>query len=142
MVGRDHKHDTSLRTEQKFAVALDAEDYSAVAGLLAPDCEYVATRATFIGPEEIIGSYRKVAAWMKASVDKVSYRHSVRPGAEGKAIVTFVDDVTRSRLRHVYSCEQELSFDAEGRIRRIVHVDLPGERDAADPFLRKVGVQR
>jgi len=141
VMARDSTQDDRLRSAQKFAVALDTHDYTALAGLLARECEYVATGGTFIGPERIIAAYRNVAGWMKASFDKVSYRSSVRLGAKG-AVVTFVDDVERSGLPHVYTCEQELSFDAEGRIRRIVNVELPGEREAADAFLHKVGVER
>ena len=141
-MARDNEQDDRLRAAQKFASALDTGDYAPLPAVLAPDCEYVATMGTFVGPEQIIAAYRKVAAWMSASFDKVSYRNSVRPGAGGDFIVTFVDDVEHSDLRHVYTCEQVLSFDAEGRIRRIVNVELPGQREAADAFLRRVGIER
>jgi SnoaL-like domain len=43
-----------------FAVALDTEDYEALAELLSPDCEYHAKSSACVGPEAIIASYREL----------------------------------------------------------------------------------
>lgn len=129
-----------LAAATQFAAALDAEDYGALQGLLSVDCEYVASSGVLVGPEAIIASYRKASAWAKANIDSVTYASSVRVADGDLAIVTFVDLLEGSGLRHSYSCEQSVAIGADGEIRRIVHLEIPGQRDAVDSFLRQIGV--
>ena len=124
----------------RFAVALDTEDYETVAELLSIDCEYVARSGVLIGPVAIVASYREAGAWAKASISSVTYESSVRVVDEKFAVVTFVDHFEDSGLRHSYRCEQSLSIRADGKICRIVHLEIPGQREAADSFLRQIGV--
>jgi hypothetical protein len=132
--------DTVSSVATRFAVALDTENYEALAELLASDCEYVARSGAFVGPEAIVASYRDAGTWAKASISSVAYESSVRVASEDFAIVTFVDHLQDSGLRHSYSCEQSLSIRADGKIRRIVHLEIPDQREAADSFLRQIGV--
>lgn len=130
-----------ISVAERFAKALDHEDYEEAARLLARDCEYVTERETLIGPDAIVASYREAGDWVKASLDAVAYESSVRP--EGpSAIITFVDHLTHAGVSHTHSCEQVLSFAKDGAIRRIVHCDLPGQREAVDDFFGRVGVSR
>jgi hypothetical protein len=126
----------------RFAAALDAEDYETVATLLSPDCEYVARRGALVSPDAIVASYREAGKWAKANIASVTYESSVRAVNESSAVIVFVDHLEDSGLRHSYRCEQSIEIRADGRIARIVHIEMPGEREAADAFLRRIGVSR
>jgi hypothetical protein len=129
-----------LSVATRFAFALDTEDYEALAELLSHDCEYLAKSDACVGPKAIIASYREAGAWAKARFNSVIYESSVRVLHEGFAVVTLVDHLEDSDLRHSYSCEQSLSIRGDGKIRRIVHLEIPGQREAVDSFLRRIGV--
>ena len=134
--------DTPLMRARRFAAALDAGGYEALPGLLTADCEYINRDGHCIGPDAIARSYRAADAWVKSHIESIVYESSVREAAHGTAIVTFVDHLVHAGVHHTYSCEQELQFDAGGRICRITHREIPGEREAADVFLRQIGVTR
>jgi limonene-1,2-epoxide hydrolase len=124
---------------EQFARALDREDYDEAARLLAPDCEYLSPKETLVSTQAIVASYREAGDWVKANIDAVAYESSVR--SEGSdAVVTFVDRLTHAGQSHTYACEQVLSFASDGAIRRIVHRELPGQREAVDAFLGRAGV--
>lgn len=131
-----------LNTAARFAAALDAEDYDTLVALLTADCEYVARDGACIGPEAIARSYRTAGTWAKSHIEAVTYESSVREAPDGAAIVTFIDHLVHAGIRHTYSCEQQVHCGADGRICRIVHCELPGQREAADAFLRQIGVVR
>ncbi len=122
----------------RFAAALDQENYAGLAALLAADCQYLNRKETF-GPEAIITSYRNASSWAKSAVQKVTYESRIRIDADDVAVVTFVDHFQHDGLTHTYTCEQAVSVNAAGRVCRIVHRELPGQREAADSFLRSVG---
>jgi len=126
----------------RFAAALDGGIYDALPGLLTADCEYITRDEHCIGPDAIARSYRTADVWVKAHIESVVYESSVREGPHGTAIVTFFDHLVHAGLRHTYSCEQELQFEAGGRICRITHREIPAEREAADVFLLRIGVAR
>lgn len=129
-------------TARRFAQALDREDYAAAMACLAPDCEYAIRGVVHRGPETIVASYRAAGEWGAGKLDGVRYESSVRAEPAGGATVTFVDHLEHRGARHTHRCEQRLGFDAAGRIRRIEHVDLPGEREALEGFFARVGIAR
>jgi len=131
-----------LAVAERFAAALDREDYAAAAACLAPDCEYVIRGRVLRGPEAVLASYREAGEWGAGKLDEVRYESSVRAGPGGGATVTFVDHLEHRGARHTHRCEQRLEFAADGRIRRIEHVDLPGEREALEGFFSRVGIAR
>jgi hypothetical protein len=128
------------RVASSFAFALDTDDYEALADLLSADCEYIARSGVFHGPVAIIASYRDASTWAKARIDSVIYASSVRVENDNNALVTFIDHLEDSGLRHSYCCEQSLAMDPNGRVCRIVHREIPGQREAVDSFLLQIGV--
>lgn len=134
--------DTPMMRARRFAAALDALSYEALPGLLTEDCEYITRDGHCIGPDAIARSYRTADLWVKSHIESVMYESSVREALHGTAIVTFVDRLVHAGVRHTHSCEQELQFEAGGRICRITHREIPGEREAADVFLLQIGVTR
>ena len=131
-----------LAVAERFAAALDREDYAAAAACLAPDCEYEFRGRVLRGPEAVLASYREAGEWGAGKLDEVRYESSVRAGPGDGATVTFVDHLEHRGARHTHRCEQQLDFAADGRIRRIEHVDLPGEREALEGFFSRVGIAR
>ena len=125
-----------------FAFALDPDNYEALADLLSADCEYVAKSAVFHGSAAIIASYRDASTWAKARIDSVTYESSVRVENNENALVTFVDHLEHSGSRHSYCCGQSIVMGPDGKICRIVHIEIPGQREAVDSFLLQIGVLR
>jgi hypothetical protein len=125
-----------------FAFALDTDNYEALADLLSADCEYVAKSAVIHGSAAIIASYRDASAWAKARIDSVTYESSVRVENEENALVTFIDHLEHTGFGHSYCCEQSIAIDPAGKICRIVHLEIPGQREAVDSFLLQIGVLR
>jgi hypothetical protein len=129
-----------LDSARRFAQALDREDYVVAASCLAPDCVYAIHGRVLCGSEAIVASYREAGEWGAGQLDHVRFESSVRAGETGGAIVTFVDHLERRSQRHTHRCEQRLELDAEGLVRRIEHVDLPGEREALEGFFTRAGI--
>jgi len=127
---------------RRFATALDKEDYSTLAELLADECHYETASATLRGPDVIIASYREAGSWVRSHIQNVEYESNVRTDYEGEATVTFLDHFSHNGLKHTYVCEQVVSLDLNGRVCRIVHRELPGQRESADSFLRGLGITR
>jgi len=125
----------------RFARALDDEDYETAQQMIGHDCEYVSPKGTLVGPQAIAASYRHAGEWARANLDRVKYESHVR--IDGVlAVITFIDHLTHAGQSQTYSCEQVLSLDSGGTIRRIEHRELPGQREAADRFLEQVGISR
>jgi ribosomal protein S18 acetylase RimI-like enzyme len=127
---------------ERFATALDEENYDGVAGLLSAECEYAAPKGLLIGRQAILASYRDAGVWVKSNIQIVRYESTVRITDENRAIVTFIDHLEHNGLTHTYTCQQEVDLDSGGFICRIVHQELPGEREAVESFLRVAGIDR
>ena len=134
--------DEVLEAAKRFATALDDEDYVALEMLLSDDCKYDSPRGMLIGADAVIDSYGEAARWTKSSIQHVRYESTIRRGADDTAIVTFLDNFEHEGQRHTYRCEQHLHVDTRGRICRIVHIEIPGEREAVERFLDSIGVRR
>jgi hypothetical protein len=131
-----------LEAAKRFATALDAEDYAALEMLLADECRYDSPRGMLLGADVVIDSYRKAASWTKSNIQHVRYQSTARRDSADTAVVTFLDKFEHFGNRHTYTCEQRLHIDTSGRICRIVHIEIPGEREAVDAFLDSIGVRR
>ena len=128
---------------KRFANALDRCDYADAGRYLAPDCHYQAASEQLIGPEAILASYRENAEWGSRVLEHVIYASSVeKEEAGGSWGVLYSDRITQSGLTHEYHCRQRLMINLEGKIARIVHEELPGERERLDEFLSRCGIRR
>jgi SnoaL-like protein len=130
----------------RLAQALDADDYTSARACLDDDCVYVGRDETWTGSEAIISSYADASAWAHRTFDEVRYASEVGEvtGATGATVpVTFTDYLLKAGGRwHRYRCRQEFTVGAAGRIVRITHHDLPGERDGLDVYFKECGVER
>lgn len=137
-----HVHCDAATVARRFAAALDAADWGTVVSLMAPACTYACRGSTTVGAGEIVASYRAVDEWVKTTFEDVRYDSEVQ--AEGKSLarLSFRDRMRHGAHRLDFRCQQRIELDSEGRIARIEHIDLPGEREKADRFNEACGVQR
>lgn len=128
---------------RRLAEALDADDFAAARTLLEDDCVYVGATGTFEGPEAIIGSYAEASAWARRTLDDVRYESETGPADGATVPVTYTDYLLKAGGRwHRYRCRQDVTVGVGGRIARIVHRELPGEREALDAYFRESGIER
>lgn len=127
----------------RLAAALDADDFATALALLHDQCVYVGATETLVGAEGIIASYADASAWAHRAFDEVRYQSEIGPAERGLVPVTFTDYLLKAGGRwHRYRCRQQFAVGADGRIGRIVHHDLPGEREALEAYFRENGIER
>lgn len=125
-----------------FAQALDAADYCAAQAVLHPACRYSIRGQTLEGARAVFDSYRGNGDAAASTFDEIRYESRVKraPGEQMGEwyVVTFVDIIRHAGRELVHSCEQWMQVES-GRIRRIEHRDLEGERDKLAAFRRLTG---
>jgi hypothetical protein len=126
-----------LATVERFARALDDEDYALAETLLADDCWYVCRGERFRGPSAIIGAYRDNGAAAQR-FDAIVYDSVVAKDADGAYRIRFVDHLSHAGQRFTFQCEQLVRLDESGMIASIEHVDLPGQVAALAEFRQQV----
>ena len=127
----------------RLALALDADDYTGARVCLDDDCVYAGRDDTTQGSEAIIASYADASAWAHRTFDEVRYASEVGAAAGATVPVTFTDYLLKAGGRwHRYRCRQEFTIGSGGRVVRITHHDLPGERDGLDAYFRECGIER
>ena len=125
----------------RFAKALDGGDDGTIAGpMLTEDCIYTTRDKVITGRDAIMATYVDSDRSAKEKFDRVEYDSEVSPSGDGRYVIRYLDRLTHSGQVHEHRCEQVLTFDDEGLICRIEHVDLPGESEALSSYLDRVGV--
>lgn len=120
---------------RRFAAALDAEDYDAVRALLADSCVYRKGAELHTGAEAVVASYQRIGNSARDRFDKLEYTSAVTARGDNEAAIEFTDRITHGGATHVYRCRQRIRTDGAGRIERIEHEELPGERERLNAFL-------
>jgi hypothetical protein len=123
-----------------FAAALDADRFDALLALLAPYCTYVTGADILTGRDAIIDSYRSNSQAVRAVFQSIAYRSEIIASTASVATIRFTDHVAHQGLEHSYHCQQHLTWDDSGRIIRIEHEELPGERERLRAFCERCGV--
>jgi hypothetical protein len=123
-----------------LARALDADDFEAAARLLSPSCEYDARGERIVGREAIIASYAASSAWGRGNLSSLTYASDVEPPRDGEVPVLFTDDLSHGERTHRFRCRQRFTVGPDRLVSRIVHEELPGEREALDAFFRECGL--
>jgi hypothetical protein len=125
-----------------LARALDADDFPAVRALLAEDCVYELRGETLTGAADIVTAYADASSRARRDFDDVRYESEVLEVEGENATVQFTDYLgVAGGHWHRHRCRQRFTVGPGARIVRIVHVDLPGEREALAEFLRVAGVR-
>lgn len=123
-----------------FAKAIDHDDFAAAGRLLSEVCTYDTGAERLTGRDAILDSYVQASRWARSTFDDVRYdSEMLRADARG-ATVRFTGYLVKAGgAFHRHRCEQDLSIDDRGEIDRIVHRELPGEREALQAFLARCG---
>lgn len=125
---------------EAFARALDAEDYGTARSLVADECVYARGDQDFVGPSAIVDSYAEVGSWVRRTFEEFRYESRIEPLGEGRAELWFTDYLYRPPARwHRHRSRQIVTVSAAGRIVRIAHHEMPGEREAVMTFLEATG---
>ena len=125
-----------------LARALDADDFATAGTLLADDCVYQTGRTSLRGPEAILASFAEASARARRDFDEVRQASDVGPVAGTTVTVTFTDYLLKAGGRwHRHRCQQAFTVGAGGRVTRIVHQELPGEREALAAYFRECGLE-
>jgi len=128
---------------ETLARALDAEDYGAVGPCISEQCVYETATASVQGVEPIVASYAASGAWAKRTFEDVRYESRIEVLDQRAAAVEFIDYLlSAGHGWHRYRCRQEFTFGDDDRVIRIVHRELPGEREALTEYLKKCGIER
>jgi hypothetical protein len=125
---------------RRFAAALDACDFALAERFLAAECRYEGLRQTCFGPSAIVQSYRQSDAWGRSVFDCVEYRSEAAAEGPDTVRLTFIDEIRYGNAEHTYRSSQLLHFDAQHKIARIEHGDLPTERDRMREFCTSHGI--
>jgi SnoaL-like domain len=124
----------------RFARALDREDYDVVRALLAPSCCYDSPNGRIEGADEIVDSYRRAGKIARALFESHEFGSALLATTGATADVSFSDILAKGGWKHVYRFEQRLHFSAGALVSRIVHRELPEERERLREFCRTAGV--
>ncbi len=135
------KDASALANARRFAVALDRCDFAEAARYVAADCRYEIGGEVLTGPDAIIASYRESAEWGRRVLDGVVYESDVRAEADHFTVL-YTDRITQAGETCEYRSRQHLWLDATGRVMKIVHEELPGEREKLNEFFARHGVRR
>jgi hypothetical protein len=128
---------------RRLADALDADDFAAARGLLHDECVYVGAKETLRGAEAIIRSYAEASAWAHRTFDEVRYESETGPIEHATVPVIFTDYLLKAGGRwHRYRCRQAFTVGGDGHITRVVHHELPGEREALERYFEESGIER
>ncbi len=124
-----------------FTNALDHNQFDLAASFLDSNCCYEINATTIIGRDKIMDSYRSNAEWAFATFDELQFESRV--DAEGdNFLVTYTDISKHQGINHIYRCQQLLQVDAAGLICKIVHREIPGEKERLQDFEKRVGIVR
>ena len=131
-----------LSIVERFAQALDEDDFDTARSFVAEDCTYLQGEDELIGPDAIIASYQGNSEWARENLDELRYESSVRDLGDGLFEVHYADHSYHKQQRHTFRCAQRIALNAEGKIARIIHFELPGQREALNDFFTRVGIER
>jgi hypothetical protein len=126
---------------ERFAQALDNEDYALAQSFLSDACVYLCRGEWYEGPTAIIASYRGNGTAARV-FDSIEYQSDVAPGPAGNYRIRFTDHIEHTGRRFSFRCEQIVEIDEQDRIIRIEHHDLPGQLEALAAFRRLAGVPK
>ena len=137
-----HSEDTVLEVARRYAEALAADDFDTAAKLIAGAAVYAFRGRRIMGRDKIVDSFSTSAEWTAQTFDSIAQQSSEKVVSETVARVHFVDQVRCGQHSLEHRSEQVIEIDPEREIiTHITHVDLPGETQKLDIFLRQCGAK-
>jgi len=118
---------------ERFAEALDHEDYGAARALLHDACVYLLRGERIEGGSGVVASYQGNGDEAGRRFDSIAYGSGVRSGEDGRVVIEFWDEITHRGRVHRHRCEQWVRVEG-GVIVEIEHRDLEGEFERLEGF--------
>jgi len=94
------------------------------------------------GPSAIIDAYRRSGDSAEREFDEVEYQSTVTAAGDKAALIHFTDYLSHNDKQFAFECQQVIEVGDDGRITRIEHVDLPGQREGLSEFRQEVGISQ
>ena len=131
-----------LTIAQLFRTSLDQDNFTITKTTLSPDCTYTIGAETLIGPDAICRSYEQNMVEGRKKLDKLEWGQSeIEVISDSEYFVHFTDYLTHKGIQFIHQCKQKLSFNEQGEIMRIEHIDDPEAQARLDDFYKKVGLK-
>jgi hypothetical protein len=127
---------------ERFASALDRDDFDLAITMLGSDCIYETASETLQGPEAVIKSFKDATEWAHKNLDSIIYLHTIEECQDCKNAIRFVDDVVHRGKQMRHQCLMHVTTGDKGKITKLRLEDLPGEKQKVADFLQVVGVKR
>jgi hypothetical protein len=128
-----------INTAEKFAKCLDRNDFEGAREFLDEGCQYHDAEGTREGADEILKMYEANYKKGAAVLDEIRFESKVEETSPQTACVHYFDYIRKGELQHRYKCDQALELK-DGKIVRITHLELPGEKELLKEFYTRVGI--
>ena len=126
---------------KKFGTFLDQDDFENFKTILSENCIYEIGEQVLRGRDSIAGLYEKNMKEGKVKFDVLIWGQSkVRVVGDNEFDVFFSDFLKHKGVEHHYKCKQRLKINGQGFVEKIVHMELPGEKEALVKFYEQVGL--
>lgn len=132
----------AVETAKRFAKSLDAEDYPAARAMIGDNCEYMCRGCVYHRPSAIIDAYRGTGDSAEREFDEVRYESTVTAAGDKSALIHFTDHLSHNNKQFSFECQQVIEVDDDGRITRIEHIDLPGQREGLSEFRQQIAISQ
>ena len=130
------------QTAIKFGTLLDQDDFSNFKLLLKPNCIYEIGDQIYNNRAAIAGLYEKNMKEGKVKFDELVWGKSeIKQVSENEYDVYFSDFLKHQGIEHNYKCKQRITINENHLVEKIVHMELPGEREKLLAFYEKVGLR-
>lgn len=120
---------------ERFAQALDDEDYATAALCLDAGAEYDSGEKTILGVDDIIDSFRDAAERGRKTFDSVTFRHEI--SSQAQTDIRFLDRLSRNGDTFELDHTMHLTISDRGTITHLRLTYPPGERERLRAFLEK-----
>lgn len=128
---------------KQFGEYLDEDNFEQFKLLLSVDCNYEIGGQVLNTPETIAGLYEQNLKEGKEKFDELIWGKSrVEQVSENQFDIFFSDFLKHKGVTHNYKCKQRILINADGLVEEIIHLELPGEKEALQRYYEQVGLSK
>lgn len=133
--------DNKENIAKKFGEYLDQDDFENFKKILSKNCIYHIAEQVLEGRKSVSSLYEKNMKEGKAKFDKLVWGKSETVKInEHQFEVYFSDFLMHKGIEHHYKCKQRISINQNKLVEKILHIELPGEKESLTMFYEKVGL--
>lgn len=114
---------------ERFAQALDDEDYTTAALCLTADAQYDSGDKVFFGVDAILDSFKQAAENGRKTFDSVVFADEVC--AQAPTDIRFLDILSRNGEKFVLDHTMHVTISGHGTISHLCLTYPPGEKESA-----------